>query len=295
MRARERFRKLLAEGGSTVAASVFDPLSARIAELQGWQVCKLSGSVAKFANLAVPDGLPLSNMSDLADICARIQRIADVCLVVDADEGGGNAHTIWGTVRDLEAAGVCAIEIEDNAVPSRLPEPSAGKGGSRHSEMIPLAEQAGRLRAAVAARRDPATMIVARTSTLDEETPAQAIERIRAYTAAGVEAIMIPNLPNGRQDIEAVSRATTLPLFVLRLPQDAVKDTAWLAANRVRLRYLGLAPYMVAVKAIYDSLQHFKDGGSAEALKDRQASTELLRALDRTDAFREWQRKYFSE
>lgn len=298
MRARDRFRQLLAGEHCHAAAPVFDPLSARIAEMQGWAIAKLSGSVAKFANLAVPDGIPVSNMSDLADVCARIHRMADLCLIVDADEAGGNAHTVWRTVRDLESAGVCAIEIEDNLVPPRFPDaPAEGspKSGSRHSMMIPLSEQVGKLRAAVAARRDPATMIVARSSALDEEPLESAIDRIRAYSHTGVEAIMLPNVPRGRPDIEALANATHLPFFVLRLPQDAVQDEAWLRDHRVRIRYLGLGPFGAAVQAIHDSLLHLKQGGDPATLKPREAPATLLRELDRTDAFKRWQTDYLRD
>ena len=58
-KARERFRHILARPACTPAAPVFDPLSARIADMLGWEVCKLSGSVGKFANLAVPDGVQI--------------------------------------------------------------------------------------------------------------------------------------------------------------------------------------------------------------------------------------------
>lgn len=296
-RARERFRSILAKGTCTPAAPIFDPLSARIADLLGWEACKLSGSVGKFANLAVPDGLPLANMSDLADVCWRIDRVANVCLIADADEGGGNALTIMRTVRDLEAAGVCAIEIEDNRVPSRFPEPSGilQRVPSRHSEMISKEEQVGKLAAAVAARRDPGTMIVARTSALDEFPLQEALERIRAYSATGVEALMLPNVPNGLADLEAVSKVTHLPLFVLRLPPDAVADPAFLASNKVLIRYLGQAPYAMAVKAIYDSLKHLKEGGAPDDLKARQASAELLRVVDRTDEFKKWQQEFLRD
>lgn len=297
IRARERFRSILAKGTCTPAAPIFDPLSARIADLLGWEVCKLSGSVGKFANLAVPDGLPLANMSDLADVCARINRAANVCLIADADDGGGNALTIMRTVRDLEAAGVCAIEIEDNRVPSRFPEPEGNpqKQPSRHSEMISAEEQVGKLKAAIAARRDPGTMIVARTSALDELPLQDALERVRAYSDSGAEALMLPNLPNGRADIEAISKVARLPLFVLRLPADAVADPAFLAANKVRIRYLGQSPYAMAVKAIYDSLKHLKQGGAPDDLKARQASGELLRMVDRTDEFKQWQQWFLRD
>ena len=114
-RAREQFRGVL--GGSTcvLAANIFDPLSARIADMLGYEVCVLSGSVGKAANLGVPD-IVLSNMSDVVDHCRRITRMAAVSLMVDAEDGFGNAVNVRRTVQEMEAVGVSAIEIEDNAV-----------------------------------------------------------------------------------------------------------------------------------------------------------------------------------
>src|SRR3954465_8132364 len=175
--ARERFRQIVARDACTRAAPVFDPLSARIADMLGWEVCKLSGSVGKFANLAVPDGIPMANMADLVDVCWRINRVSDLCLIADADEGGGSALNVYRTVRELEAAGVGAIELEDNFVPSRF-----GEAAERHSLMISTEEQCAKLRAAVAARRDPLTLIVARTVALAQLPLDEAIKRVEAYS-----------------------------------------------------------------------------------------------------------------
>ena len=117
--ARERFRNVLSKSTCTLAANIFDPLSARIAHHLGYDVCVLSGSVGKVANLGAPDSV-LSNMSDVVDHCRRITRISDVTLMVDAEDGFGNAVNVMRTVREMEAAGVSAIEIEDNVVPKRL-------------------------------------------------------------------------------------------------------------------------------------------------------------------------------
>jgi carboxyvinyl-carboxyphosphonate phosphorylmutase len=151
--ARERFRGLLVRPTCTVAANIFDPLSARIAHLLDYEVCFLSGSVGKAANLGIPD-MVLSNMSDLVDHCRRITRIADVSLMVDGEDGFGNAVNVVRTVRELEAAGVAAIEIEDNIAPVQF------NGADRG--LVLQAEQVGKLEAAVAARTDPTTVIVAR-------------------------------------------------------------------------------------------------------------------------------------
>ena len=286
-KARERFRQILARSACTLAAPIFDPLSARIADMLGWEVCKLSGSVGKFANLAVPDGVPLSNMSDLVDLCWRINRVTDTCLIADADEGGGNALNVFRTVRELEAVGVVAIELEDNRVPSCF-----GEAESRHSLLISLEEQVGKLKAAVAARRDPSTVIVARTVALAQLPMNEALDRIKAYAQTGAEAIMLPGVPRGRDDIEALHRTTSLPLFVLGAPPDDASAPGFLGAHGVRIRYLGQSIYGMAVKTLHDGLTHLKNGGSAADLKDRSAPQALIEAVNRTEEFMQWQKKF---
>jgi len=285
--ARQRFRTILESDACTAAAPIFDPLSARIADMHGWDVCKLSGSFGKFANLAVPDGIPLANMSDLADLCWRINRVSDACLIVDADEGGGNALNVARTVRELEMAGACAIEIEDNVVPTAF-----GQAERRHALMLSEAEQVGKLEAAVAACRDPDTVIVARTSALSELPRAEALARIKAYSATGAKALMFPELPNGSRDLPDIAAATHLPLFILGLEPDVIRDTEYLARHRVRVRFLPHLPYRMAVKAISDAYETLKSGAEAGP---RQAPEPLLRELDRTDEWKARQDRYVRE
>ena len=288
--ARERFREILSRPSCTKAAPIFDPLSARIADMQGWEVCKLSGSVGKFANLAVPDGVPLSNMSDLVDLCRRINRVSESCLIVDADDGGGNAINVVRTVRELESAGVSAIEIEDNRVPAQF-----GEAKSRHALMVSCDEQVGKLKAAVAARRDRDTVIVARTSALAELPRSEALRRIQAYSESGAEAIMIPRLGGDVAVLDDVCKATHLPLLILGLPLEAASDTAFLASRRIRIRFLENLPFRMAVKAVSDALQNLKDGQTPDDAKGRQIDAEFLREFNRTDEMQAWQKNYIRE
>ena len=99
--ARERFRHVMSRPTCTVAANIFDPLSARIAHMLDYEVCFLSGSVGKVANLGVPD-IVMYNMSDAVDHCRRITRMADVSLMVDGEDGFGNAVNVVRTVKELE-------------------------------------------------------------------------------------------------------------------------------------------------------------------------------------------------
>lgn len=139
----------------------------------------------------------------------------------------------------------------------------------------------------------PTTVIIARTSALAECPLDEALDRIRAYSDTGAEALMLVGAHRGRRDLEAVHQVTTLPLCVLNLPPDVRNDSDFLAAHGVRILMLGNPTFAVAVQAIYDSLKHLKDGGSLEELHDRQASPALLRSINRTDEFIQQQQTYF--
>ena len=280
--AREQFRNVLSRPTCTLAANIFDPLSARIAHMLEYEVCVLSGSVGKVSNLGVPD-LVLANMSDVVDHCRRISRIADVSLMVDAEDGFGNAVNVVRTVRELEAAGVSAIEIEDNFVPKRFNVENPG--------LISPDEQVGKLEAAVAARTDSTTVIVARTASLALCPLQKALDRIAAYAQTGAEALMLTGA-RSRDQIEAVHQATTLPLCVLSPPADIRNDSGFLDANGVKILMLGNPTFAAAVKTMHDSLKHLKDGGALEELDHRMASPDLLRLVNRTEEFLRLQDKY---
>ncbi|MDA0264936.1 MAG: isocitrate lyase/PEP mutase family protein [Chloroflexi bacterium] len=280
--ARERFRAALSRPDCTLAANIFDPLSARIAHMLDYEVCFLSGSVHKVANLAVPD-IVLTNLSDLVDVCRRITRIADVSLMHDGEDGFGNAVNVVRSVKELEAAGVSAIEIEDAIPPSRFNQEDLGL----YSE----AEQVGKLEAAVAARNDPMTVIVARTTVLARFTLDKALDRIKAYSQTGVEAIRLAGLRT-RDQLEAVHQATPLPITVLSPPDGMTNDREFLAANGVRILMAGNPAFGMAIQAVYDALKHLKDGGPVGDLTPREADAELLRRVNRTDEFIQLQKQF---
>src|SRR5919201_4155381 len=138
--------------------------------------------------------------------------MAEVSLMVEAEDGFGNAVNVRRTVQEMEAAGVAAIEIEDNVVPKRFNVQNPG--------LVSREEQVGKLKAAVAARSDPSTVIVARTSALAECALDESLDRIRAYADTGAEALMLVGVRRGRADLEAVHQVTSLPLCVLNPPAD---------------------------------------------------------------------------
>ena len=280
--ARERFRNTISKDTCTLAANIFDPLSARIAHMLDYEILVLSGSVGKVANLGVPD-IVMANMSDVVDHCRRITRMVDVSLMVDAEDGFGNAVNVTRTVREMEAAGVTAIEIEDNFVPSQFNVQNPG--------LVSKEEQEGKLRAAVAARTDPSTFIVARSAAFGLCPLDQAIDRLTTYSRTGAEGIMLTGVKS-KEQIEAAHSATTLPIFILNPPLDARNDPDFLSANGVRILMLGNPTFAAAVKSIYNTLKHLKDGTPMEDLSNQSAPVDLLRAVNRTDEFIGLQEQY---
>ena len=284
----QRLRDLVAERGCTAVAPVFDPLSARIAQVLGWEVCKLPGSTGKFANLGLPDGVVLSSTTDLVDISRRLVNMADLSLIVDADDGGSPLQ-VRRTVRDLEAVGVAGIELDDMVAASHF--------GSEPS-LLSVGAQVAKLTAAASSRRDPTTVIIGRSSALQHLAPKDAVRRIEAYAQTGIDALMLPGLTNGgissdpRRDIEAVQAVSGLPLFVSGLPRELLKDVDWLERQRVKLLFHGPHTYKMAVRAIHEALSHLRQDGDPDVLVPRHASKEVLDAVVDLDEFESWDQKY---
>ena len=146
--------------------------------------------------------------------------------------------------------------------------------------LVSTEEQVGKLRAAVAARTDPTTVIVARSAAFGQGSVEEAQERLRAYSTTGAEAVMLTGV-RSREQLSAAHEATALPLCILAPPADARNDPGFLAENGVRILMLGNPTFAVAVKAMHDSLKHLRDGGALEELVDAQATAELLRSVNR--------------
>jgi carboxyvinyl-carboxyphosphonate phosphorylmutase len=278
----EMYRALLSKSTVTLAGNIFDPLSARIAQIVGYDLLVLSGSVGKASNLAAPD-VVISTLPDVQDHVRRVTRNTDIPIMVDAEDGFGNAVNVWRCVRELEAAGVSAIEIEDNVVPRQF--------GVEDPGLNAIATQVGKLKAAVAARTDSTTVIVARTATWRADR-AHAVERIKAYATTGAEAFMLTGVKS-KADIEATHQAApNIPITVLGPPPGVKDDARFCADNNVKIIMLGNPTYLVAVKSIYDTLKFLKDGGDADQLQAQQAGRELTRQVIRTDEFEQWQKDY---
>lgn len=209
-----RLRALLAEG-LVVAPFVFDALQARLAVAAGFRAVYMSG-FGTAASWGLPDR-GLIGLGEMAANAARVAEAVDVPVIADADTGYGNELNVARTVVRYEGAGVAALHLEDQEWPKRC-------GFLEGKRVIPAEEMELKVRAAVAARRDPATVIIARTDALAPLGREAAAERARRYAAAGADLIFL----DGLKDREAITWAAEelggLPLVLntwLVTPEEA--------------------------------------------------------------------------
>ena len=160
-----------------------------------------------------------------------------------------------------------------------LPAPFGGHGDG----LVSTDEMLGKLRAAVAARQDPTLVVIGRTAALRHGGVAEAEKRVKAYQETGIDGIFLAGTTT-REQVEAMHRATTLPLLLGGAPP-ALADRAFLAANGIRIALQGHHPFYAAAKAVYDTLKYLRDGGAPAGLKDRVASEELLRIALKQDEY----------
>jgi oxaloacetate decarboxylase len=278
---RNRLRKILSGTQCHSPASVYDALSARVAESVGYEIGMLAGSVASNTTLGAPDLIVLT-MTEFADQIRRITRASTLSLIVDADHGYGNALNVMRTVEECEHSGVSAMSIEDTYLPTRF-------GNAKGEELISVEEGVGKMKAALTARRDPATMIAGRTSALKIEGLEGALTRAKAYASAGVDAIFLVGVETVDQ-VKAVHDAVKLPVFVGSAPASIKRED--FAAAGARILLLGHQPVAAAVKALREVYEHLHKGGAPADLKSKIASNDEMNALTRGDDFRSWQRDF---
>jgi carboxyvinyl-carboxyphosphonate phosphorylmutase len=278
---RERFRAILSGSRCVHPGSVYDAISARIAEDLGFEVGIFSGSIGSMSVLGAPD-LVVLTLTEFAAQANRICRAGNLALLCDADHGYGNALNVRRTVEELETAGICAMSIEDTV----LPRPY---GLSGKPTLISVEEGIGKMKAALSARQDKRLVIAGRTSALAITGVDDCLKRAKAYEAAGVDAIFLAGGVSVA-GIEAISSEIRIPL-ITGGGAGSLADLDWMAAHKVRVALQGHAPFSAAVQAVYDTLKALREGVPPRDLKNI-ASTELMRQVTRADDYQRWTKDY---
>lgn len=244
MSVHQDFANRLRTGKTVWAAGAFDALSAKMIEAAGFEALMTSGFGVSASHLGLPDA-ELYTMTENLNVIRNVVSAVEVPVIADADTGYGNAINVMRTVREFERAGVAALILEDQVSPKRCPICVAGV------ETVSITEGAAKIAAAKEARSNPDMLIIART---DAATPTEAMERARAYVAAGADIIQpiskcFSDIEGLRQMREAAGVPLSLQIlgWLEKLDPKEVESVAGMAT-------FALVPLMSAAAAMRENL-----------------------------------------
>jgi methylisocitrate lyase len=273
---RAAFRAGLNSGRLQRFPGAFSPLVAKLVADIGFEGVYVSGAVLS-ADLGLPD-IGLTTLTEVTGRGAQIASITDLPTLIDADTGFGEPMSAARTVTLLEDAGLAGCHLEDQVNPKRC-------GHLDGKAVVPPADMVKRLRAAVAARRDPNFVICARTDAAGIEGIDAAIERARTYAEAGADLIFTEAL-TGPADFEKFRAAVDVPLLanMTEFGKSELLTTSLLTDIGYNVVIYPVTTLRLAMLAVEDGLREIEDKGTQSGLLDqmqhRTRLYELLRYAD---------------
>ena len=280
--------KALLNGPDTILApGVCDALTALIAEQSGAEMVYLSGAGLAYTRFGSPD-IGLVSMAEVADTIALIRDRVSIPIIVDADNGFGNALNVQRTMRVFERNGANALQLEDQTMPKRC-------GHLDGKALISASEMAGKLHAAADARASDTTLIIARTDAIAVEGFEAACDRAELYIEAGADVLFI-EAPQNRTQLEEISNR-----FGGRIPLMAnmVEGGKTPIHSIVDLQTLGYSLVIfpggvvrALAKTVGDYYHALISTGSNESFRDRMYDFDGLNDVIKTHSILSQGKKY---
>ncbi len=202
MNSKQRLGALVQARRGVIVPGAFNALSARVVADLGFEAVYVTGAGVTNMSLGLPDQA-FMGLSDICEHTARIRDAVELPLIVDADTGFGNALNTYHAVRMLERAGADCIQLEDQVSPKRC-------GHFSGKEVIATDEMLGKIRAAVDARRDSGTLIMARTDACATQGFEAAVERAQRFAEAGADILFVEAV-TGNDEIKALPQRLAQP------------------------------------------------------------------------------------
>jgi methylisocitrate lyase len=273
---RAAFRAGLNSGRLQRFPGAFSPLVAKLVAEIGFEGVYVSGAVLS-ADLGLPD-IGLTTLTEVTGRGAQIASITDLPTLIDADTGFGEPMSAARTITLLEDAGLAGCHLEDQVNPKRC-------GHLDGKAVVPAADMVKRLRAAVAARRDPNFVICARTDAAGIEGIDAAIDRARTYADAGADLIFTEAL-TGPADFEKFRAGVDIPLLanMTEFGKSELLTTSQLTDLGYNVVIYPVTTLRLAMFAVENGLREIDAKGTQSGLIDqmqhRKRLYELLRYAD---------------
>lgn len=286
MRKVQALRRALAEREFLVVPTAYDAMSARRIEGKGFPAVHVGGFLGAAALLGMPD-VGLLTASEAITRGANIANTVDIPVILDVDNGWGNAINVIRTVRDCVRNGIAAVHIEDQEIPKRC-----GQYGRGQMSVVSREEMAGKIRAAKDHQDDPDFFIIARTDAIGAGLGVDgALDRIRAYADAGADALMV--ISRSVDMLKEVGERWDQRAPLVTAPTRFAHISA---AELYRFGYRIVLYTEVLVRAAIKAVDHALDvlarDQSAAALENDMVSTETLYEIVRLDRTVELERRY---
>jgi 2,3-dimethylmalate lyase len=279
-------RELIERDGFVQAPGAYDMLSALLVQRAGFSCVYLTGNGQTASTLGAPD-LGLITLPEMAERVRQTSFSTGLPIIVDADTGYGSLLTLQRAVREFEAGGASAIQVEDQLLPKKC-------GHEPGRQVVGVPDMLARLRAAADARRDPATMLIARTDARSAHGLAEAIDRARAY--AEVADVLFVESPESEQELAEIPQRVPKPVLANMVETGR---TPYLPAWRLRELGYAIAIYPVtaalaASAAVLSALQELRVAGRAEGMLERMLTLREYHDVLRFDEAAAREMRYLS-
>ncbi len=276
-----RLRDLIAKG-AVMLPGVPNAAMARQVERVGFDAVYVSGAGIANATAGVPD-IGLLTLTEVARLAGYIARAVKIPAIVDADTGFGGSANVARTIRELETAGLAGCHIEDQEFPKRCGH-LAGKS------LVDVEEMTEKIKAAVAARRDPDFMIIARTDARAVEDFDRTLDRARQYLEAGADAIF-PEALQSEQEFRNFASEIDMPLLanMTEFGKSPLLSFHDLVGLGYRMVIFPQSAFRVSMKASDQFLHALKKSGTQKKWIDgMQTREELYQLLDYDPNAEKW-------
>ena len=278
-----RLRRMIAAGEFIAAPGVFDMISALVADRMEFDALYVTGYGVSASHLGLPD----AGLMTFTDMESRVRRIVEgtaTPVIADADTGYGGLLNVRHTVRAYEAAGVTAIQIEDQEYPKKC-------GHTPGKRIVPLEDMLAKIRVAVDTRRSEDFLIIARTDSRAVLGLDEALRRGEAFRAAGADVVFV-EAPESEAEMRAITERIDAPHLANMvpggktpiLPSDQLRDLGFAVAIHPALGFLAVG---AALKSAYGALKATGTSESA-ALEDFGAFSRMVGFPDVWEFERKW-------
>lgn len=286
MSPRKKLRELVDGKRYVIVPGAYDPLTARLVQLAGFDAVYLTGGGYSRAN-GLPD-LGLFTMSENIEFISRAVEAVDIPVIADMDTGYGNALNVIRAMREFEKTGVAAFHLEDQVAPKKC-------GHYEGKQLVSKSEMVGKIKAAVDTRRDTDMVIIARTDSRAVEGFEAAIDRMNAYLEAGADVGFV-EAPQTVEEMERIPHSIGKPALVNIF--EGGKTPPLPARQLEAMGYrMGIYPsqtHRAAIFAAQEVLAVLKRDGDTAAIEHRLATFNDREQAVNTARWRELERKYMA-